>query len=357
MGHFRNISPDERRRLDEFRQERLWQEWTSTLHPSTRRSYASGLFTLLGRLQLTPRQLKDLAENPETQKALSTQVKILFGQLKQEYSFAARNIMLAALKNFLALNEIELPLTGFKLKTERTLKPLFTWEDAERTVSKANIEYQPLFQFLLWSTFDLERFTSLNGDPERLQEIKEQLKDKAKDWIKIDVPHGRKQSPPFYALVPREIAGLLPILDQEGKPIISKNAIFYQWRNALRRAGFQFKHFGPHNLRSSWTGEATVRKLEPVVRQHQLGHDVDSENYQRMQRDETWVTEQFREAWATEETATTDDLKERDSRIAKLEAMLSEPITSDDILKIFREHPEIIRAAVVKDIRESRKKP
>lgn len=322
MGHFRNISPDERRRLDEFRQERLWREWISTLHPNTRKSYESALFKLLGRLQLTPKQLVDLAGNPETQKDLSKRVKIVFAQLIQGYSYSARNIMLASFNNYLALNEFVVPLTGFKLRVERKVKPLFTWEDAERTISKASIEYQPIYRLMLHSALDIERFVQLNVDTVRLTEIKRQLDDERRDWIRIDVPKGRKSSPPFYSLVPREIAKLLPVLDQQGKPITSKNSIHYAWQNALKRAGFTYKHFGPHNLRSAWTGEATRRKLEPVVREHQMGHMVDGENYQRMQQDEAWVTEEFRRAWETQQAATSDELRSRDKEIADLRKRL-----------------------------------
>jgi integrase len=276
----------------------------------------------LGRLQLKPSEAVQLAGNPETQKDLSKQVKIVFAQLAQRYSYSARNIMFASFKNFLALNEIELPLVGFKIKLERKVKPLFTWEDAERTISKASIEYQPIYRVMLHSALDIERFVQLNVDTVRLTEIKRQLDDERRDWIRMDVPKGRKSSPPFYSLVPREVAELLPILDQQGKPITSKNSIHYHWQNALKRAGFNFVHFGPHNLRSAWTGEATRRKLEPVVREHQMGHMVDGENYQRMQQDEAWVTEQFRKAWQTEQVATKDELGSRDREIAGLRERL-----------------------------------
>jgi integrase len=324
MGYLGNISPDERRRLDQFRSQKVWKEWISTLHPNTKKGYESGLFTLLGRLQLKPSELVQLAGNPETQKDLSKRVKIVFAQLAQKYSYSARNSMFASFKNFLALNEIALPLLGFKIKLERKVKPLFTWEDAERTISKASIEFQPIYRLMLWSALDIERFVQVNRDAERLSDIKRQIADERRDWIRIDVPKGRKSSPPFYTLVPRDIAKLLPTLDQQGKPITNKNSIHYHWGNALKRAGFQFKHFGPHNLRSAWMGEATRRKLEPVVREHQLGHMVDSENYQRLQQDETFVTEQFRKAWATEQAATTHDLKERDGKIERLEGEVAQ---------------------------------
>ena len=295
----------------------------------------------MGRLQLKPSEAVQLAGNPETQKDLSKQVKIVFAQLAQRYSYSARNIMFASFKNFLALNEIELPLVGFKIKLERKVKPLFTWEDAERTISKASIEYQPIYRFMLWSAFDIERFVQINRDQERLPNIKRQLDDERKEWIRIDVPKGRKSSPPFYALVPREIAKLLPVLDQQGKPITSKNSIHYHWQNALRRAGFNFVHFGPHNLRSAWTGEATRRKLEPVVREHQMGHMVDGENYQRMQQDEAWVTEQFRRAWETQQVATIGEVETLREQVDRLQKVEEARKPADELMSTLLEDEEV----------------
>ena len=45
---------------------------------------------------------------------------------------------------------------------------------------------------------------------------------------------------------------------------------------------------------------------------------VDGENYQRMQQDETWVTEQFRKAWETQPLVTEDALASRDLEIQGL---------------------------------------
>jgi polyhydroxyalkanoate synthesis regulator phasin len=198
---------------------------------------------------------------------------------------------------------------------------------------------------MLHSALDIERFVQLNVDTVRLTEIKRQLDDERREWIRIDVPKGRKSSPPFYSLVPRDIAKLVPVLDQQGKPITSKNSIHYAWQNALKRAGFTYKHFGPHNLRSAWTGEATRRKLEPVVREHQMGHMVDGENYQRMQQDERWVTEQFRKAWETEETATTHDLQERDGKIQQLETQIRE------INVVLKQTAEFLKPELVETLR------
>ena len=321
-GYYQNISPEERRRLESFRQEKAWREWMSTLHPNTKPSYGSSLFRVLGRLELTPTQLVNLAENPNTQKELSKRVKILFAQLQETYSYSARNIMLSSLRNFLAFHEIALPLIGFKLKVERKNKPFFPWDDALRVIDLAAIEYQNVYKVMLWGALDVERFIKLNVDKARLAAIRTQLEDKTRDWIRVDVPKGRKHSPAYYVLVPPHIARLLPVLDQEGRPITSKNSIHYHWQNALHRAGFDYEHFGPHNLRSAWTVEATKRGLQDILLQFQKGHDVDSQHYQRIQQDENWVTEQFRKAWETQPLVTEDALLSRDALIEDLKARL-----------------------------------
>ena len=327
MGYRENISPDERRRLDAFRQDKYWSEWLATLHPNTRGTYESHLFNLLGHLKVMPTELIQRASGDNgTTKDLSKQVKIVFAELAKTYSSSARNNALAALRNLLALNEIVLPLTGLKIPVQRHVKPLMTWIEAERVIDRCHIEYQPVFRFLLWAGMDRERFSQLNGDAKRIEAVKQLLKDPTRDWIKIDVPKGRKSAPGFYSLVPRGIAEILPVLDQTGRPIVSKNNINNAWRNGMQRAGFndsQYVRFGAHNLRSVWLSEAQRRKLDPVLMQHQLGHIVDSMNYQRIQQDTAWAIGEFRKAWATQQAATTHDLRDRDVRIGELESKLS----------------------------------
>jgi hypothetical protein len=325
VGHRFNITPDERRRLERFRQDKFWTEWLKTLHPITRNTYGSHLFRLLGIVGVTPTELVELAGNPETQKELSKRVKIAISEMGQTQSASARYNALSALKSLLALNELELPLIGLKIRTQRKVKPLMTWPEAERVIQLANVEYQPIFRFMLHSAMDQERFTQLNVDTERLDTIKAQLKDPTRDWIKIDVPTGRKSAPPFYTLIRRSVAELLPVLDQQGKPIVVKKNINNNWHNAMNRAGFtgpEYHRFGCHNLRSVWLSEAQRRKLDPVLMQHQLGHVVDSMNYQRIQQDVKWAIAEFREAWETQESATTHDLEERDREITDLRKRL-----------------------------------
>jgi hypothetical protein len=55
-----------------------------------------------------------------------------------------------------------------------------------------------------------------------------------------------------------------------------------------------------------------------------MGYMVDGENYQRMQQDEAWVTDQFRKAWQTQALVTEDQVKQLQeqqlNRIQELEA-------------------------------------
>jgi hypothetical protein len=314
-----NISPEERQRLAVFREDKYWKEWKATLHKNNH--YESQLFGLLAptRLNLSPTQLVEQAKSPETVNDLSKRVKIAFAQMKSEYDPATLRIFLSALRNFLALNELVLPLIGFKIEIPRKVKPFMSWNDAEKVISLSNLEYQNVFRVMLWG-IDRERFIQLNKDKKRLDAIKTQLKDESRDWIKIMIPAGRKRSAAFYLLIPRSAAELLPVLDQHGHPIVGGNNITRAWRNGLRRAGFDYEQYGPHNLRSVWMSEATRRKLDPILREFQLGHTVDDRNYQRLTQDEKWVTEQFRQAWETQPLVTEDQLASRDARMQTLES-------------------------------------
>jgi integrase len=333
LGYYRNISPEERKQLNSFRNDESWSQWAKTLHPLTLKTYESVFFTFLKGMKLTPTQLRDRADKDPRE--TSKLVKLRFAELEKEgKSKAVREVSKSALKSFLAFHEIVLPLIGLKLNGTKRRKPFMSWEDAQRIVGLANVEYQPVFKFMLWSAMDVARFTDLNRDQDRLGEVKRQLRDQSQDWIKIEVPEGRKHSPAFFVMVPRDIAGLLPILEQSGKPITSKQNIHHNWVVARNRAGFsELTRIGPHNLRSVWISEAARRKLDPIICEHQLGHIVDKLNYQRLQDEEDWVLGEFREAWATNPAASrkdTEDLRneniELKARIKKLEATSPEQL-------------------------------
>ena len=194
-----------------------------------------------------------------------------------------------------------------------------------RVIEGVNIEYQPVFRFMRSAAMNRERFSQLNSDSKRIDAIKQELRDTTPDWIKIPVPKGRKNAPPFYCLVPRQIAELLPVLDQNGNPIVAESNINNAWKAGRKRAGFigpEYNRFGCHNLRSVWLSEAQRRKLDPVLMQHLLGHIVDSMNHMRIQQDVNWAITEFRNAWQTQTLATEDDLTKRDLEIETLRAEL-----------------------------------
>lgn len=316
MGYLNRQSPAERDRLASFRKDKYWIEWKSTINPRNT-SYESGLFLLLGKLCLTPTEL--IAEAQVPANGLSKKVKLAFAQFNGQYSPGARNVILSALRNFLRLNDIELPLIGFKIHSFPVVKPFLSWSDAERIISKANPEYQDCYRLMIWGLDD-QRFIELNTDVQRIQEIKRQMDDQASQWIRIDIPKGRKLSPPYYLIVPRAVAVLLPVLRRNSEPIASKQRIIGHWNTAARRAGFTFKRFGPHNLRSVFRSEATRRGLNPVIAEFQLGHQPDPLNYQRLNQDLKWVLGEFEKAWRTEPLVTESQLKSQTKQIEDLQA-------------------------------------
>ena len=331
MGFYRNISPEDRELLKGFRADESWSQWGKTLHPLTLKTYESVLLTFMKPMHLTPTELRKRAE--EDPRETSKLVKLRFAELEKEgKSKAHREVTKSALNSFLAFHELMLPLIGLKINGTKRRKPFMSWEDALRIISLANVEYQPVFKFMLWSAMDVERFTQLNQDQPRLSEIKAQLRDQSRDWIKIEVPKGRKNSPAFFVMVPRDIAGLLPVCDQGGKPIIGKQNVHHNWVQARNRAGFtNLTRIGPHNLRSVWISEASRRKLDPIVEEHQLGHVVDNLNYQRLQDDEAWVLEEFRQAWATKPAATQEQVEKKNLELHELVNHMQNEI--DDLKK------------------------
>jgi integrase len=322
LGFYRNITPEGQKILNDFRADESWNQWSKTLHPLTLKTYASCFFRFLEGMHLTPTELRDRADKDPRE--TSKLVKMRFAELEKEgRSKAVRNVTKSALQSFLAFHEVALPLTGLKINVHKRRKPFMSWEDGLRIIGLANAEYSPVYKFLLWSALDVERFRQLNGDQARLSKIKRQLQDESLDWIKIDVPEGRKQSPAFFVMVPREIAALLPILDQSGKPIVNKQNIFHNWVTARNRAGFsELTRIGPHNLRSVWISEAARRKLDPIVCEHQLGHIVDDKNYQRLQDDEAWVLGEFRQAWSTKPAATLEEQRELSERLNEQQRLI-----------------------------------
>jgi hypothetical protein len=303
---------------------------------------------LLGKLGLNPTELIQRAssDNGGT-KELGKQIKIVFAQLASQYTAGARNVTLAALRSFLRLNEIELPLIGLRIQRFPTIKPFLSWSDAERIISKTNPEYRDCYTVMLWGGLDDQRFVDLNGDPDAIAEIKKQLGNEAAQWIRINIAKGRKQSPPYYVIVPRKVASLLPILRANGEPVASRQRLIIHWNTGLHRAGFTYKRFGPHNLRSAFKSEATRRGLNPVISEFQLGHRPDPLNYQRLNQDLKWVLSEFEKAWQTQPLATEAALSERDRKIEKLESDLAaQRAITDGIVE---------RMKFADEIREARK--
>ncbi|MGA3107862.1 MAG: hypothetical protein ABSD99_00170 [Candidatus Bathyarchaeia archaeon] len=293
----------------EFKKDPKVSQWIKGLHPNSVSGYGSALFAICTGLELTGTEFLEEAEaNP---KALSIKVKSLIKSLNGSFSQITLGYRIAAMNNFLDFHEIErLPLAGLKIKRARpAVHPLLKWEDAERIISLAPEAYQPVYRLMLWG-LDAERFIQLNQDRLRLKAIEQQLEDPHRDLVKITVNGRKSNANPYYLLVPRTVASYLPVRKVKGQPIIGTHNIQAGWRTALLRAGLPFdKTHGAHNLRSCWLTEATRRGLDPVLREFQLGHQVDGLNYQRVMQDEVWVLEQHRKAWQIQPAATKQELK------------------------------------------------
>jgi hypothetical protein len=321
-----------------FRSDSKVQEWLASLYRSTKVSYESDLYRLCKvGLNLTGSQFLQAAESDP--KEVSRKVKTYLKQIEQQYNGMNAARCKAAMVSFLNFYEVSLPLTGLKLRRGRARPhPYLSWEEATRIISLTDASYQPVFKLMQWA-IDAERFIEINNDEQTLNEIKEQLKDRKRDFVKINVAKRKTNPNPYYILVPRELATYLPVRTVRNEPLKAKWNIHHQWRMALKRANLPVdgKH-GAHNLRSCWLTEATKRGLDPVLREFQLGHEVDDLNYQRVSLDEKYVLDKFREAWqyTTAEVAvehqqhTIEDLQ---AQIKKLEKGQLEQLANAETVK------------------------
>jgi hypothetical protein len=348
-------------KLAEFKKDPKVKQWIQSLHPNSVSGYQSGLFAICKGLGLTGTQfLKEAETDP---KGTSIKVKSLIKSLNGQFSQVTLGYRIAAMNNFLDFHETDrLPLAGLRIKRARpAVHPLLKWEDAEKIISLAPVAYQPVYRLMLWG-IDAQRFVDLNQDKARLKAIKQQLEDPQKDFIKITVNGRKSNANPYYLLVPRTVASYLPIRKVKGQPIIGKHNIQMNWRTALLRAGLPFdKTHGAHNLRSCWLTEATRRGLDPVLREFQLGHQVDGLNYQRVMQDEVWVLEQHRKAWQIQPAATKQELTTTKQQVTALQEenkLLKETLiqqVADELYSVIYSREHALYPPKGKELESSRK--
>lgn len=303
----------------EFRADPTIQEWLTSLHNATRVSYEADLYAVI-RLGMKQSGTEFLASIQADPKTVSKKIKSFINQTINKYDGRNAARKKAALISFLNYHEVELPLSGLKIRRGKPpAHPLMTWETADKIINLVDNKYKPVFEIMRWGV-DAERFVEANNNLKTISEVQRQLGDERNDWIRIPFNEGRKvQTDPFYVLVPREVGKYLPVRAIKNQPVKNKWNIHHQWRCALKRAGLPVNgEYGAHNLRSCWITEATKRGLDPVLRQFQLGHTVDAMNYQRITQDSKFVTEAFRKAWNRELPATIEQLQARDTTISNL---------------------------------------
>jgi hypothetical protein len=272
----------------------------------------------MGFLELNPSELLDAARTHNDD--LDTQVMdVLKSQVTAHYSDGSKKLMVSSLRSFLLRRKLKLELLGLRFKRFHARKELFRWSEAEKVIDCATPPWRNCYRVMLWSTFDNQRFIDVNQDVERIAKVKKDLEDSTRQWIRIEVPDGRKQSPPFTVTIPREVASLLPVLMNDGSPVRSRQLLIRHFRQALVRAGFGDRHrFGTHQLRSCWKSEATHRGLPSVISEAQLGHEVDALNYERMHDDSDWVLSEFSKAWSVPQAATTNELADLRKEVQQL---------------------------------------
>lgn len=328
-------------RFHEYLKDPKVRQWLDTLNKNTRVAYAWHLFVLCDALGVSGSEL--LAQHRKKPKQLYPQV---IGFLSNsDKSVQTKNTIRAAFVNYLETFDEEMPrviakrLKKLLKKPKAVPHPLISWDEAIKIISLADPKYQPVYKLMLWG-LDAERFVKVNNNPAIIKEVKEQLADPTKVFVRIPIGSRKTNPSAFYVMVPREIAAYLPVLDNAGQSVKSKFNIWHGWKMALKRAGYPIeairsrKH-GPHNLRGTFDTESTKRGLPKELREFQLGHTIDTLNYQRIMQDDRWVTEQFVKAWGTSLIATHEEVES----LQKQNEMLRQAVISS----LEREQGELLQ--------------
>ena len=299
------------------------------LKPKTKLNYSHRLMRLLEEMQTTPKQL--LTDADKDRKTLLGKIKSTLAASK-EHSASIAHQQRAALISFINYynDQFDQPLTvNSKVKVVRVWqKREFTFDTAGKVIAECNHPYREIFRFLLWSGMDQSTFTYINGNEECLKQIREQLGDKDRDYVRIDLPPRKSNTDVYFVVIPKfAFEGLtLPVSTREnvlksgktiGGKLIEPNKLKKRWRLAAIKAGVYHVGMGPHQLRSAFQTRAAYAQVEDRMLQFHMGRGADKYGYVRPS--ELNVVNEIRKAWTYEQPATKQELSTRDAKITELE--------------------------------------
>lgn len=301
---------------------------TVDLKPRSRENYSLRLMQLFDRMQLSPAQfLKDCDSN---RKQVLGRIKLALGEVR-EHSASIAHQQRAALVSFVGFyqDQFDEPLAiNYKVKLRRVrMKKGLTFPEAEKIIAECSHPYREIFKFLLWSGMDQSTFAYINSNSKIIADIRNQLDDPTRDYVRIDLPPRKSNVDVYFVMVPKfafeNLA--LPVStrthklrngDMKGGNPISPMKLKKRWSYAAKKAKLWYIGMGAHHLRSAYHTQAVRANVDDRMLLFHLGKGGDKFGYVRPE--EQGVVRELRKLWKYTQPATTPEaIREEVRRILR----------------------------------------
>jgi integrase/predicted Zn-ribbon and HTH transcriptional regulator len=267
-------------------------------------------------------------------------------------SAGAASYTRAAIVSFLNFYNSEVKVNG-KIKVRRKRqKPLLTWTQAERIISKAKEPYESAFRFMVWTGCGQDELFEINNSIKIQGEINRQMAD-PKDYVRIDLEPRKETLDVYYLLCPKKIVPRFPLItraykslgkyskydrivgDWGGKPLKLSDTE-YRFRIVATQVGLYRLGMGPHSLRSAFSYQCAKAGVPLAISEFFKGHGgADKYGYNREVMDEEYMLKEIRKMWEFNEPATIGDVKAQAEKIKHLEETLTALMKREAVIPHF----------------------
>ncbi len=207
------------------------------------------------------------------------------------------------------------------------MKKGLTFPDAEKIIAECNHPYREIFKFLLWSGMDQSTFAYINSSNNLIADIRNQLDDPTRDYVRIDLPPRKSNTDVYFVILPKFVFEnlTLPVStrthklrngDTKGGKPIGPMKLKKRWSYAAKKAKLWYVGMGAHHLRSAYHTQAVRANVDDRMLLFQLGKGGDKFGYVRP--DEEDVVRELRKLWKyTQPTTTPEAIREEVRRILR----------------------------------------
>lgn len=309
-----------KQKMAAFRENPTIKTWLegSNLKPQTQFYYVKRLYYFFDGKE-DPKTFLDRAL--KDQRATAIELKGRIAKIVTEHGAAAGFHTKAALQNLMNYYEIGIHLNG-KIKLRRKWKKeYFTWETAERIVSRCREPYQTCFRFMLSTGLGCDEFLEINNSPKIQAEIAKQLADTNKDFVIIDLEPRKSTLSRYFVAVPRKLLPQFPVKSLDyggsGHQPITRELLESRWRSASLSLNLHKLGQGPHSLRSAFRSQCAKAGVSESVAEFCMGHGSSDEyGYERQVLDEKYVVRELSKLWSPA-TITQSDVTELQEKVKR----------------------------------------